>query len=98
MTIEKEDFLMESTFPDNEYNFNWFFDLSVNKTVKGKDGNRSEWKVIGYSCVTSYCIDVIARYRTETEEDYKIEFNKLYNEFKDLGLRMETDEIKCNLK
>ena len=60
MIIEEADFRMES-IGDNLH----FWDLSVLKTIKSKDGERQEFKVIGYGLPISACIQRIADYRIE---------------------------------
>ena len=60
MIIEEADFRMESV-GDNLH----FWDLSILKTIKSKDGERQEFKVIGYGLPISACLQRIADYRIE---------------------------------
>lgn len=91
MKIERDDFVMESSRPNCESTHNWFFDLYLNKTIKGKDGNRKELKWEGYGCVVPRCLELISKMRCDEDESLNLEdvYNDLYEEFKELGLRTE---------
>ena len=83
MIIERDGFKMESSFPDNEWNNKWFFDLSFLHIVnEGKPNEREEYKIEGYSTVVPQCIKDIKKYLNLDMTDY----------FKSLGLQMKAKD------
>lgn len=95
MRIEQNDFIMESTFPDNTINNTWFFDLQLKRIIKGKNGDREEFKLEGYSCTTPDCLKIITDFRFDKPSnttDKKEIYETLLDDFKKLNLKLK---LKC---
>ena len=75
MIIEEADFRMES-IGDNLH----FWDLSVLKTIKSKDGERQEFKVIGYG---------LADYRIECKHPDAMSLKEYIQDYKQEVTRLE---------
>ena len=77
MIIEEADFRMESV-GDNLH----FWDLSILKTIKSKDGERQEFKVIGYGLPISACLQRIADYRIECKHPDAMSLKEYIQDYK----------------
>lgn len=90
MVIEEADFKMESV-GDNTH----FWDLSLLRIVKSKEGERQEFKNAGYGLTMLSCLKRIADFRVECKhpdamslkdyiKDYKQEVSRLEELTKDI--------------
>ena len=84
MIIKKADYRIQ-TITNNLH----YWDLSVLKTIKSKDGERQEFKVIGYGLPISACLQRIADYRIECKHPDAMSLKEYIQDYKQEVTRLE---------
>lgn len=84
MVIEEADFRMESVGDSSH-----FWDLSVLRTVKSKEGERQELKIAAYGVPLLTCLKIITNYRVEMKHPESMSLATYIADYREAIQRLE---------